>query len=167
MKLKSLLGTGALTGALALAALGGPAVAQVGPGFVGKGDVQTAFGWNNATLQNNADDVAFALTEIETWEQTCQSITPNPPGPPTFTVTGERQRSQSVSSSVTRDARLNPKRNVTGFTLTGVGETVRGAMSVDGCPAGSTPVGGWTFVGSSGTSLLASHGSASHVVWSE
>ena len=28
-------------------------------GFVGKGDVQTAFGWNNATMQANAADITF------------------------------------------------------------------------------------------------------------
>ena len=30
-----------------------------GQGFVGKGDVQYTFDWNNAQLQANADDVGF------------------------------------------------------------------------------------------------------------
>jgi len=30
-------------------------------GFVGKGDVQTALGWNNAQLQTNASAVKFRL----------------------------------------------------------------------------------------------------------
>lgn len=49
--------------ALAAATLATVAIAAVtfdpvtGTGFVGKGDVQTAFGWNNQQLQQNADGV--------------------------------------------------------------------------------------------------------------
>ena len=42
-----------------------------GPGFVGKGDVQDAFGWNDHDLQANYTDVTFALnaksTSTTTW----------------------------------------------------------------------------------------------------
>jgi hypothetical protein len=37
-----------------------------GTGFVGKGDVQTAFGWNNKQLQTNATGVSFSFTQDAT-----------------------------------------------------------------------------------------------------
>lgn len=37
-----------------------------GTGFVGKGDVQMAFGWNNKQLQTNASTVAFSFTQDAT-----------------------------------------------------------------------------------------------------
>ena len=33
---------------------------ETGTGFVGKGDVQVAFGWNNAQFQANATGLSFA-----------------------------------------------------------------------------------------------------------
>ena len=35
-----------------------------GAGFVGKGDVQTAFGWSNKTLQDNATSVRFSTEQV-------------------------------------------------------------------------------------------------------
>ena len=37
-----------------------------GTGFVGKGDVQVAFGWNNKQLQTNATGVSFSFTQDAT-----------------------------------------------------------------------------------------------------
>jgi hypothetical protein len=37
-----------------------------GTGFVGKGDVQVAFAWNNKQLQTNAKDVSFSFTQDAT-----------------------------------------------------------------------------------------------------
>jgi hypothetical protein len=34
-----------------------------GTGFVGKGDVQTALGWNNQKLQSNATKLAFTTVQ--------------------------------------------------------------------------------------------------------
>jgi len=53
-------------GAVAALTIGGGAGATVtvnndGSGFVGKGDVQAAFGWNNAQFQRNAAAVTFSL----------------------------------------------------------------------------------------------------------
>lgn len=46
-----------------------------GAGFVGKGDVQTAFGWNNQALQANAADVTFSYNAVDTYSATCSWIT--------------------------------------------------------------------------------------------
>jgi hypothetical protein len=55
-----------------------PAAASVtfdpltGTGFVGKGDVQSAFGWNNQQLQANAAGVSFTYIVEGTLSQTCE-----------------------------------------------------------------------------------------------
>jgi hypothetical protein len=56
--------------ALALVALAIPVAASAsvtvnsnGTGFVGKGNVQTAFGWNNAALQANASGTTFSFSQ--------------------------------------------------------------------------------------------------------
>jgi hypothetical protein len=67
MRKKHIITAGAAT-ALALA-VAGPASASVtvnpetGIGFVGKGDVQTAMGWNNDVLQKNAANVTFKSSQ--------------------------------------------------------------------------------------------------------
>lgn len=59
--------------ALALVALAVPVAASAsvtvnpdGTGFVGKGNVQTAFGWNNQKLQDNAKSVTFSGSQSVT-----------------------------------------------------------------------------------------------------
>jgi hypothetical protein len=51
----------AMLGALAVPTVASASVAvdSSGNGFVGKGDVQVAFGWNNKQLQDNAKNVTF------------------------------------------------------------------------------------------------------------
>lgn len=56
--------------AAAAVALGAPAAASAatldpatGSGFVGKGEIQTAYGWNNTTLQKNASGVTFSSSQ--------------------------------------------------------------------------------------------------------
>lgn len=117
---KTFLTAAAATAFAASLALAAPATAAVtfnpanGTGFVGKGDVQLAFGLNNSQLQTNADSVTFAavstiVTEVS-WVCTNtrnESIQ-------------ERERTTTTSTSgivsaVTRDN----KKQVTGFNLKG------------------------------------------------
>src|SRR4029434_6434026 len=42
-----------------------------GSGFVGKGDVQDAFGWNNAQLQSNGGAVTFTFESDAQYAQSC------------------------------------------------------------------------------------------------
>jgi len=84
----------AVSGALTLA-LAGPASASVtvsssGTGFVGKGDVQTAMGWNNAQLQKSAEALTF--TSKQAAAQALSS---------TATQTASQAATQSVSQDVT------------------------------------------------------------------
>ena len=133
-----LLGT---TAALALAA--GPAFAYTGTplvdgkGFVGKGEVQTPWGWNNATLQKNATGVIFAVETSARYAQDCQKE-----------VGGERQRrvientfkkTVSVSSALLGDPRQTKGQNqFTGFSLSGfMTDSQAGAVPTDLCTPGT------------------------------
>jgi hypothetical protein len=120
-----------------------------GVGSVGKGDVQDAFGWNDAALQANATGVTFTYGYTGVYQAIC-----------TFT-TGEGTRGEKthnvphseeidVSSAVNVTLRRNPQSKVTGFTLTGFGGTYSesGEVPVVGAPCPGNPGhdGVWTSV---------------------
>ena len=120
-----------------------------GTGSVGKGDVQDAFDWNDAALQANATGVTFTYGYTAVYQAVC-----------TFT-TGEGTRGEkthnvphseemSVSSAVNVTLRRNPQSKVTGFTLTGFGQTFSesGEVPVVGAPCPGNPGhdGVWTSV---------------------
>lgn len=159
----------------------GPASAAVtfdpetGTGFVGKGDVQMAFGWNNKAIQDNAGGVYFTYGDIETKTQECVAKDPeDTQGQPTWIVVDTRARTRTVGAEVAYDARENSKGKngpLTGFLLTGFGDALNGGWSQgweddpnNGCPAGSHPRGAPTSTFSLGA-LTAHHGTASHVIW--
>lgn len=121
--------------------------ADTGPGFVGKGDVQDAFGWNNAALRNNAAGVSFSYEATTTYAALC-----------TFT-TGDGTRGEqthyvphtiglAIGSSVLHTARQHHQ--IDGFDLTGFGEsfTETGTIPVVGNPCMGNPGHGgvWTSV---------------------
>ena len=58
--------------------------------FVGKGDVQTAFGWNNATLQTEAGDVSFRYDTSADYDVTCEWDTENKKGTIHHSVTNTK-----------------------------------------------------------------------------
>ncbi len=109
--------------------------AQTGEGFVGKGDVQLAFGWNNRELQNNAAGVTFQATTIEVTEVSWICTNDRNEN------TQERERTttttiQGILSSVARE-----RNQITGFNLTGYsGEPTESSTTegprVDSCPSG-------------------------------
>lgn len=89
-----------------------------GEGFVGKGDVQTALGWNNKQLQDNAASVKFTAESTVVTEVSWTCTRFDRDGNPTD-QTQERERTttttiEGVLSSVARE-----RNQVTGFTLTG------------------------------------------------
>lgn len=122
---------------------------ETGTGFVGKGDVQDAFGWNDAGLQLHADGVTFTYGYSAMYEAVC-----------TFT-TGEGTRGEKihnvpheeemeVASDVIVALRRNPQSKVTGFNLTGFGDAFSesGELPVVGgaCPGNQGHDGVWTSV---------------------
>jgi len=91
-----------------------------GTGFVGKGDVQTAFGWNNTALQKNASGVSFTYNAVDTYSATCSFITgAGTRGEQTHNV--DIPRHTAVTSTVAYDARTH--KQIDGFNLTGFGAT--------------------------------------------
>src|SRR4051794_13995537 len=76
-----------------------------GKGFVGKGEVQSAFGWNNATMQTNHTSITFSTTQAATQahSQTAtqalsQSLTQS------ASQAGTQSASQSASQTGTQTA---------------------------------------------------------------
>jgi hypothetical protein len=112
---------------------------ETGVGFVGKGDVQAALGWNNKQLQDNADDLEFiyasSYSTTTTW--TCDRNA----GP----QTQERNNTTTTffEGAVTVVAR--ERNQVTGFILTGFEGTPTASTTSQGPAAGSCPTG-WTAI---------------------
>lgn len=127
-----------------------------GEGFVGKGDVQKAFGWNNATMQANHEDVTFTYVLEESMEQDCAS---NDRG--TFTVVGERSKSESVNSALVADSRK--KNQYVGWNLTGLGTVIEDSNNWTSCPDGSNPQGDPRI--ESVEALYANHAGDSRLIW--
>jgi hypothetical protein len=120
--------------------VGGAAVASAytgtpldnGQGFVGKGELQTPWGWNNQALQTKAKDVSFTVESESSYEFVCQWITgEGTRGERTHRIT--QRRSSSVVDNVAYDARV--KNQITGFNLAGFGSTAaNGEVPVVGGP---------------------------------
>lgn len=113
----------------ALVALAVPSVAsasvdnylpEAGTGFVGKGDVQTPFGWNDQALQSKASGVTFTYESKtdDTYAVTCEWDTGTK-----HIVHHVQNKSANLTDSVAYDVskvdRKNPNQKVTGFNLTG------------------------------------------------
>ena len=92
-----------------------------GTGFVGKGDVQLIYGYNNQQLQTNASKIDFrAITTSETsW--TCSRPAPTPQDP-NREITQQRNNTttaQGLATTVARDNSKGKNGPVTGFNLIG------------------------------------------------
>lgn len=106
---------------------------STGVGFVGKGDVQLVFGWNNAVLQANAEILTFSYDSNTTFDVTCEWETGMGMGLQIHQQT--RSDSAVITSSVTYTTRKHAQ--VDGFNLEGFGTiTSTGDVSEvgDTCP---------------------------------
>jgi hypothetical protein len=102
--------------AFSSASLADVAYDENGVGFVGKGDLQTLYDWNNSMLQDNAESIGFRLLSGASASWTCTGV--NPAGK---TVTqSHSMESEALESDVTFSVRKNQAGQVTGFTLNGV-----------------------------------------------
>lgn len=136
---------------------------STGFGFVGKGDVQIAFGWNNQTAQAQAGNLSFSYTVTESYTAVCEWTTgTGTRGQATHDI--NLQRTSSVSDTIQYDARAHNQ--VDGFFLTGFTgtPTYNGTVPVVGgaCVGNTDGIdfnGTWTSVtdnGSSGGGLFVS-----------
>lgn len=174
--------------AAALAATATAALATVtfdpatGLGFVGKGDVQTAFAYNNATMQAQANNVVFtytASTDTEygvvcEWDTGTRKIVHH-------VQTTRKSIGASTVADVLKQNRNNPQGNLTGYNLKGYGVvtvTTDGDGKAppkvgDGCPGNSglgavTGVEVLSVTGNPGELTVANpaDGKAPVVIWS-
>ncbi len=116
-----------------------------GTGFVGKGDVQLIYGWNNQQLQTNAGSVKFRATTTSTANWTCSRPAPTPRDPDRE-ITQERASTTTTQGVVTKIAR--ERNQITGFILNGYSgtpvETTDGP-AVGTCPSDPTGASQFTF----------------------
>jgi len=124
---------------------------DTGTGFVGKGDVQTVFGWNNATLQRNAAGVSFVYEEETTYAAVCTFITgEGTRGEQTHNVS--QRKESNLSSSIQPDPRV--RNQITGFNLLGITSTTTSGTvpEVDGACVVGANEGKYTSVTETGSS---------------
>ena len=119
-----------------------------GTGFVGKGDVQLIYGYNNQQLQTNASKIDFrAITTSETsW--TCSRPAPTPQDP-NREITQQRNNTttaQGLATTVARETSKGKNGPVTGFNLTGY-DSPPTVIASDGPATASCPASpsGFTF----------------------
>jgi opacity protein-like surface antigen len=108
-----------------------------GEGFVGKGDVQTALGFNNKQLQDNVNNIQFRTLKVTETTWTCDRDA----GP----QTQERERTTTTQGVVDMVAR--ERNQITGFNLTGYSGPEE-EIANEGPPVGSCPTG-WTAINQS------------------
>lgn len=107
-----------------------------GTGFVGKGDVQYTFGWNNAQLQQNADKVRFRAASTVVTERTWVCSRTNPQG---VELTQERARTTTTVVQGLLSAVGRLRNQITGFNVLGYSGTPSVGTSSDGPALGSCP----------------------------
>jgi hypothetical protein len=135
--LRKFIGSAAIVAAFAIGTTAALAAVTFDPatgtGFVGKGDVQLVFGWNNKALQDNAGSVDFRSASTETSETTwtCKRDSGE--------QTQERLRTTTttIQGLVTTVGRL--KNQITGFNLNGYEGTPTTTTVSDGPALGSCP----------------------------
>lgn len=110
-----------------------------GVGWVGKGEVQSAYGWNNKAMQDNVGGVTFVYDSVSTYEVVCEFDTPSGNH---HTITNTK--TTGVLATLGSDARTNSSGKqgpMTGWYLTGFGTGTWSGQAVPavgaGCPGNS------------------------------
>jgi hypothetical protein len=117
-----------------------------GSGFVGKGDIQLLFGWNNKQLQDNAGSVQFRTSTISEVSWECTNTNND--------KIQERERTTTSSQVVSVVAR--ERNQITGFILTGFGDIL--GSTTDGPPVNSCPSGPWILTSPAGDPVVVGGG---------
>jgi hypothetical protein len=124
-------------------------------GFVGKGDVQLIYGWNNKALQDNAAAVQFRASSEVVTERSWVCTNANNQN------TQERERSTTTSTQGVVSSIARERNQITGFNLTGYSGTPTESSSTEGPPVNSCPSGPWSLTSPAGDPTVVS--SESHV----
>jgi hypothetical protein len=113
-----------------------------GTGFVGKGDVQSALGWNNKALQTAeaTGDIRFTYNAVTEQETTWDCYNQN------NDHTQERARTTTTTVTGVASHTARERNQITGFNLTGFEEGATSTTSTDGPPLYSCPNPNSSFV---------------------
>jgi hypothetical protein len=103
--------------------------AGTGTGFVGKGDVQLALGYNNKQLQDNAESLSFTVESVSVTTWLCYH-TDNPNA-------ADQERSVAVTTRGLLSHTERTRNQITGFGLDGYDGTP--AVVTEGGVVGSCP----------------------------
>ena len=128
-------------------------------GYVGKGDIQTLFGWNNKQLQNNAAGITFTYEEVGSYTLVCSRLHPQ-----------QGYQEQTFPNKVSGieadvDYELKKVQQVSGFLLIEFkGDPI---VSGDGCPAAWPNEVSRTLNEGAGSpaGLYVHHNGISHYLW--
>jgi hypothetical protein len=106
-----------------------------GAGFVGKGDVQQAFGWSNKQLQDNAAALTFTYSVVGSYTVVCTGHSNSNQNPRSFS-----DREIGVLAGIdflSRRGGADQSKQINGFVLSGMDEE-NVVSSGEGCPAAWT-----------------------------
>lgn len=92
---------------------------STGTGFIGKGDVQTVFSWNDQKLEANAASLAFVYNFQEQYDVVCYWETVTGHGTVPHSIVANK--SVLVKDAVSYASRAKGNKVVTGFMLNGFG----------------------------------------------
>ena len=135
----------AVAAALSLAGSGVASAAvtfdpATGTGFVGKGDVQTAFGLNNKQMQEHHTHVQFVYEVSATYSQECEKFIETKKE--TKVIQNTFKKSVDVDATVASDSRKTGQ--WTGWFLNGYQDDVNIAVPTDLCnPGNESNQSGW------------------------
>jgi|SRR5215217_6289752 len=125
-----------------------------GTGFVGKGDVQTALGWNNKQLQDNAGSLEFTFVSTTVTETSWICTNDRNEN------TQERERTTTTDTTGVVSSVARERNQITGFNLMGFEGTPTTTSSTEGPKLNSCPEGPWTLTTEAGDPEIISQESA-------
>jgi len=125
-----------------------------GQGFVGKGDVQTALGWNNKQLQAGAGSLEFTFESTTVTERSWICTNDRNEN------TQERERTTTTETTGVVSSIARERNQITGFNLNGFSGDPTESSTTDGPPLNSCPSGPWTLTTEAGDPEIISQESA-------
>jgi opacity protein-like surface antigen len=138
---KMLLAAAAATAMISSAAIAAVTYDENGYGFVGKGDVQLAFGWNNAAMQKNHLGVDFYVQSSARYEVVCEWTTVTG-GKNSKTILHDVTKKYTISDSAAIDSTSRKTGQYTGWHLNGYLDARPDSADLptigSGCPQGGT-----------------------------
>jgi hypothetical protein len=123
--------------------------AATGTGFIGKGDVQLALGYNNAELQANADSLVFEMNRTVVTEVSWICTNDRNEN------IQERERTTTTQITAVLSSVARVRNQVTGFILNGFAGTTQ-TSTTDGPPRNSCPSGPWSLTTPAGDPVTVS-----------